>query len=130
MSGITKHGVIKSISIWRVTYRKIFTFIIILKKKICTYLKSVVVPMTYKWAILTPYLSANNFRKIQLDELDFWFLPNLNFAGYTVKIKFKLNRPKIKFIRLGFLNSIFSKIKCRLIKAFSCYILCCTLFAL
>ena len=52
-------------------------------KKLYTYLKSILLPMTYKGAILTPYLSAINFRKIELDELGFWFISNLNFAGYT-----------------------------------------------
>ena len=41
------------------------------------YLKSILLPMTYKGAILTPYLSAINFRKIEFEK---WSWINLIFG--------------------------------------------------
>ena len=58
---------------------------------------------------VSPYLSALDFWKIKLNELDFLSFSNLIFAGYTgVKFKFEIDK-KIKFIQLDFSNSIFQK---------------------
>ena len=47
------------------------------------------------------------FWKIDLDELDFWFISNLNFAGYPGSKNLVQTRQKFQFIKLDFSNSIF-----------------------
>ena len=54
-----------------------------------------------------PCWAALNFWKMDFDELHFWSLSNLNFAGYTGSRNQVWNRSKIKFIKLQNLNSIF-----------------------
>ena len=45
--------------------------------------------------------------KIEFDELDFLFISNLNFAGYTGSKNLVQTRQKFQFIKLDFSNSIF-----------------------
>ena len=59
-------------------------------------MKSILLPMTYKGAILTPYLSAINFRKIEFGKLSsmnliFGLFRTLQ-ATQAVKIKFELDQ--------------------------------------
>ena len=58
-----------------------------------------------------PYWSALDFWKIQLDELDFLSISNLNFEAYTGSKNQVWNTQKIKFIQPDFSNLIFQKIK-------------------
>ena len=51
--------------------------------------------------------SLQLFSKIKLDELDFWSILNLIFAGYTGSKNQVRNRVKIQFVELDFLNLIF-----------------------
>ena len=45
--------------------------------------------------------------KIKFDELDFFSISNLNFAGYTGSKNLIQTRQKFQFIKLDFSNSIF-----------------------
>ena len=46
---------------------------------------------------------------MEFDKLQFWSISNLNFAGYTISKNQVWNRPKMEFVELHFLKSIFQK---------------------